>query len=207
MKLILCRHGQTEWNKIHKFQGLTDIPLNETGLEQAEKVSELLLNEKFSEIYSSKLIRAIKTAEIINENHSVPMHKLSELNELNFGVFEGKSMEEVIAEFGESIYERVYHKYDFMHLKGQSYVEKDINEILPLLKKLISRHLNESIAVVAHEGVNRLIISNLIGLNPRKQNIMQSNDCVYFLEGNELGKFEIEMQCINKKRIKGFREY
>lgn len=184
-----------------------DIPLNKAGLLQARKISEMLSKENFSVIYSSQRIRAIKTAELINEFHSVPLHKLSELNELNFGVFEGKSMEEVIEEFGEKVYERIYHKYDFMHPEGESYAEKDKKEIIPLLKKFLQKHSNDSIAIVAHEGVNRLIISRLIGLDPRKQNIMQPNDCVYFLDGNKMGKFSIEMHCAGGTKRNGYIEY
>ncbi len=207
MKIFLCRHGETSWNKEHKFQGVSNIPLNKTGLMQARKISELLKNEPIQAIYSSKLIRSIKTAEIINEFHRLELVSLPQLNELNFGVFEGKTMKQIAKEFGEAIYRRIYHKYDFKHPKGETYSKIDETRIKPFLEMLLREHANQVICIVAHEGVNRLIISNLIGLNPREQNIKQPNNCVYVLEGNKLGEFKINYFYTNGVKGKGFMEY
>ncbi|MBN2126813.1 MAG: histidine phosphatase family protein [Candidatus Diapherotrites archaeon] len=207
MKLFLCRHGQTDWNKNHKFQGTSDIPLNETGIQQAKEISELLKEESFTAIYSSKLIRSIKTAELIAFPHKLELISLPHLNELNFGIFEGKTMKEIAAQFGNAIYRRIYHKYDFIHPEGETYAGIDETRIKPFTSMLLSEHNSETICIVAHEGVNRLIISNLIGLNPRKQNIKQPNNCVYVLEGTELGKFKISYFCTSDEKKKGYMEY
>ena len=94
MKLLLTRHGQTDWNVAGKIQGITDIELNETGIKQAETTGEKLLNENIDVIISSPLKRARKTAEIIKGERNIPLIIDDSLKERRFGKFEGKTREE-----------------------------------------------------------------------------------------------------------------
>ena len=87
--ICFLRHGQTSWNVEGKWQGHTDIGLNETGLFQANNISELLKDQKFEAIYSSDLRRAYSTAEIINRHHNLPIIKDERLREQNLGNWEG----------------------------------------------------------------------------------------------------------------------
>lgn len=84
------RHGETDWNRQRIFQGISDVPLNETGIEQAQLVGRILKNESIAHIVSSPLIRAKRTAEIINEHLQKPITIVDELKELSFGAIEGK---------------------------------------------------------------------------------------------------------------------
>ena len=72
MKIYLIRHGETDWNLQGRFQGREDIPLNETGLRQAKRCSEVLMGEEFSAVITSPLVRAKKTGEIIAHNLEIP---------------------------------------------------------------------------------------------------------------------------------------
>ncbi len=83
------RHGQTDWNVEHRFQGSMDIPLNETGLAQANVAKSLLADLPITHIYSSPLKRARVTAEILNETLGLPIIDVADLQEVNFGVLEG----------------------------------------------------------------------------------------------------------------------
>lgn len=94
MKLLLTRHGQTDWNVAGKIQGITDIELNETGVKQAETTREKLLNENIDVIISSPLKRARKTAEIIKGERDIPLIIDNGLKERCLGKFEGKTSEE-----------------------------------------------------------------------------------------------------------------
>ena len=89
-ELFLIRHGETNWNKEGKIQGISDIELNENGIRQAVKTAEILANYNWDFIYSSPLKRASKTARIISEATGVSgIRKAKELIEFNFGKTEG----------------------------------------------------------------------------------------------------------------------
>ena len=94
MIFYLVRHGETDWNARKIVQGTTDIPLNERGLEQAAAARELMKDVPLDIIYSSPLIRALRTAEIINECHGVPIISEPRLREREYGIFEAKSYAE-----------------------------------------------------------------------------------------------------------------
>lgn len=94
MRLLLTRHGQTDWNVLGKIQGQTDIELNEIGIKQAEATREKIANQKIDVIISSPQKRAKKTAEIIAKGRNIPIIIDKEIEERNFGKFEGKTREE-----------------------------------------------------------------------------------------------------------------
>ncbi len=90
MKVLVIRHGQTDWNLERRIQGRTDIPLNQKGIEQAYKTSEKLKNEKIELILSSPLKRCKQTAEIIQQNQNVPIFFEDRLLEISYGEMEGR---------------------------------------------------------------------------------------------------------------------
>ncbi len=96
MKLIIIRHGKTEWNTLKKAAGQVDIPLNETGIEQAKETKEKLKNIPIDIIITSPLIRAKQTAEIINEDRNVPIIVDNRAIERDLGVYEGMPNSEEI---------------------------------------------------------------------------------------------------------------
>ncbi len=89
MELYMIRHGQTDFNKNKKLQGVIDIPLNEYGVELAEKTAEGLKDIPFDAIYSSPLSRAFQTAEIIRGSRPIQVIPEDRLLELSFGEYEG----------------------------------------------------------------------------------------------------------------------
>lgn len=90
MRIILIRHGETEWNRLHRFQGRSDIPLNSKGMGQARALALALQVETITAIYSSPLQRAVETASQIGRFHpSAPLIKESGLMEMDLGDFEG----------------------------------------------------------------------------------------------------------------------
>ena len=95
-RLILVRHGETEWNKEGRFQGQIDVPLNKNGIVQASTTREFLKHQKINKAWSSSLIRPIKTANIILEKHpGVHLNKTDGLIEINHGEWEGKLESEI----------------------------------------------------------------------------------------------------------------
>lgn len=94
MKLYLVRHGETEWNKLRKVQGHADIPLNERGIYLAEKTAEGLAKVSFDLAYTSPLVRAKKTAEIILKGKNIPVYEDIRIQEIGFGAAEGMCCQE-----------------------------------------------------------------------------------------------------------------
>jgi len=88
-KLYIIRHGKTDWNEIHKLQGRTDVPLNESGIKMAEEASERYKDVHFDICFSSPLIRAAETARIVLKGRDIPIIYDDRLKEMCFGIYEG----------------------------------------------------------------------------------------------------------------------
>ncbi len=91
------RHGETDWNREGVLQGFSDIPLNDTGRQQARVASALIASLPVTRLISSPLVRAAETARLINESLQKPIDHCADLRERHFGVFEGKSVREIEA--------------------------------------------------------------------------------------------------------------
>ncbi len=89
MKLYLVRHGETDWNKQKRVQGHSDIPLNDYGRELAEKTREGLADITFHLAYTSPLIRAKETAQIILRGRNIELIEEESIQEISFGAYEG----------------------------------------------------------------------------------------------------------------------
>lgn len=89
MDIYLIRHGETDYNKEKRLQGETDIPLNEKGIDLARKTAKGLKDVHFDRIYTSPLVRARKTAEIIRGNRDIEIIPTNGLKEISFGDYEG----------------------------------------------------------------------------------------------------------------------
>jgi len=96
MELILIRHGETLWNEEGRVQGFSDTDLSDVGLHQVRQLSRSLKNHQIQCIYSSPLVRALKTAQIINRYHNAPIYLESGLMEMNLGDCEGLRFRELM---------------------------------------------------------------------------------------------------------------
>lgn len=99
--IYVIRHGETDWNKSQRFQGMTDIKLNETGREQAVKLRPVLQRLQIESVYSSTLSRAYETAELATVDLKLTIQKDERLRETNVGEAEGLTHDEIIQKFGE----------------------------------------------------------------------------------------------------------
>lgn len=183
MRLILCRHGETDFNKAKKFQGWLETELNEKGLKQAKAVADLLKDEKIDYIISSPQIRARQTVKEIAKHHSSPLLFRDELKEIDTGNLSGLSPNEILKKFPGEWEKRVEDKYNYKHFGGESYNELDTNKVQPLLEEFREKYWSRNLIVVTHQGTGRLIIGNLLGLDDKgKMSIDIPNDCIYFIE-------------------------
>ena len=146
MKILLTRHGQTDWNVLGKIQGITDIELNETGIKQAQKTRDELANYPIDVILSSPLKRAKRTAEIIGENRNIPVIIEEGLKERCFGKFEGKTREEL--PFKEIWNYKLNKQYEDAESVGELF-----NRVDGFLKQVKEKYEDKTVLLVTHGGV------------------------------------------------------
>ena len=99
IELIVVRHGETDWNRIRRLQGHTDIALNADGIEQAARLAAALATEPIGAVHSSDLSRALATAEPVAAALGLPVRRDPRLRERNYGVLEGRTFGEILVEF------------------------------------------------------------------------------------------------------------
>ncbi len=150
--LIAVRHGETAWNTESRIQGHTDIPLNRTGLWQAERVGSALASEPVQAIYSSDLQRARLTAQAIGRTLGVPLQLEAGLRERHFGELEGLTHDEVHARWPEQA-SRWRQRDPAYGPRGGETLTEFHQRCVGQLMRLAQRHLGQTIVVVAHGGV------------------------------------------------------
>ncbi len=156
--LYIVRHGETDLNKEGICQGQgCNIGLNEKGRQQAEKLADALQNIDFGAVYSSPLLRAAETAQIITRGRNVPVKYHDGLKEGNFGVAEGVKMSEVKT---WSVYPKwCSHepKYDTVHYdKGENKIQIR-TRVLQALKEICTTEKNDNILLVSHSAIARFL--------------------------------------------------
>ena len=151
MKIYSTRHGQTEYNRLDLILGSTDIPLNETGIEQAEILaSNVALIKNLDIIISSPMLRAKETAMKVAERCNIPIIIDERLREWNYGEFEGKSR--YIDGFAENKLEFAVR----MGKSGESLIQLS-HRVYSALDDIIEKYNNKNVLIVSHGGVCRVI--------------------------------------------------
>lgn len=197
MKLVLLRHGESEWNKENRFTGWTDVDLSEEGIKEAENAGKLLKEKGFTfDIsFTSVLKRATKTLDIVLKemNLDIPVHYSYRLNERHYGALQGLNKDEMRKKFGEEqvhIWRRSYDvrppklTKDDERYPGNDPKYKDLTSeelplteclkdtlerVLPYYNNEIKKHLEnkENVLVVAHGNSLRSIIKYLENINDK----------------------------------------
>jgi probable phosphoglycerate mutase len=151
-RLIAVRHGETAWNTQSRIQGHTDIPLNETGLWQAERVGQAVAQEAVHAIYSSDLQRARLTALAIGRSAGLPVQLEEGLRERHFGELEGLTHDEIHARWPDQARRWKQRDPSYGPLGGETLSDFHARCVAQLTR-LAQRHLGQTIVVVAHGGV------------------------------------------------------
>jgi len=162
-KLVLVRHGESEWNILGKWTGLIDIHLSEKGIEEAEKTGELIKDIHFDYIFTSALVRAKETLSEMVDTYkdlkTIPIEAVKELNERNYGDYTGKNKWEMKKILGEEMFLKIRRSWDYVLPNGESLkmvyertVPFFLEKILPILKE------NKNVLIVAHGNSIRSIL-------------------------------------------------
>lgn len=161
--LYIIRHGRTDWNDRHKLQGRTDIPLNDEGRLSAQKAAEEYKTIHFDICYSSPLIRARETAEILLAGRDIPIITDERLTEMSFGCFEGV----------ENSFQQPDCPINALYFHPEEYTpQKDGGESLEELFARTGEFLDEvalpqvkegkDVLIVGHGAMNSSIISRVL---------------------------------------------
>jgi probable phosphoglycerate mutase len=153
-RICIVRHGETDWNAARRIQGQTDIPLNETGRQQAEATAQGLVGQHFAAIYSSDLQRAHDTAVATARVLEMPVQSEPGLRERHYGEFQGLTQDEIKARDDYARY--ISRDVSFSYGNGESLAVFS-ERIKETLNELARRHPGESILVFAHGGVLDII--------------------------------------------------
>ena len=184
IKIYVARHGETPWNAEGRIQGRSDPGLSPKGYDQSLTLFEQLKDRSISAIYTSTLQRAILTAQPIAEHFHLPIQKQSELDEIAFGILEGKEFlnfdEEVKLEWEKFKKDRFTYRIP----GAENYTDVTLR-VKPFVEKILRDHEGKEILVIGHRVVNLMLMGLLLDLPlPSMFRIEQTNGCVYLIEKN-----------------------
>jgi broad specificity phosphatase PhoE len=162
--IILARHGETNWNTGEIFRGRADVPLNATGLRQAELLAEYLENEKIDVIYSSPLQRAVKTAAAIAARQGIDVNTVENINDIDYGEWQGLSLDEVKERYPE-LYQDWLDTPEQVRLPGGESLAEVRGRALPFVKDAVMRCGEGSIVLLSHRVVHKVLTGALLGLD------------------------------------------
>ena len=156
---LFLRHGQTDWNVAGKFQGQTDVPLNATGIAQAQNAAAQLAAHQIDRIISSPLTRALRTATIVAEQRSLAAEVDPQLTERTFGTFEGQVVKEVKQQLGLKPGERIA-----AHLPPDAEQwPETMSRTRNVFSSWFDSHPRQELLFVSHHGVFAALSEMLTG--------------------------------------------
>jgi probable phosphoglycerate mutase len=159
--MYLVRHGETDWNVQKKIQGQTDIPLNKTGELQAKELAGKFKDITLDLAFSSDLLRAERTAEIIALEHKLAVQTTNALRERNFGIYEGKPSDIFFTYL--KVIEAMSHEERFKHKIDES-TENDemfVSRIITFLRETAVANPGKNILMATHGGVLHVLLVHL----------------------------------------------
>jgi len=182
-RLYLIRHGQINGYEKFPVYGHTDVDMTKTGNLQMEKMAERLSLTEIKAIYSSDLKRSNKGALQIARYHDVPIYSLPELREMCFGDWEGLTLSEIRNRFPGEMQKR---QADLLHynVPGEGESIKQFSErISNCFERILGEQKDNDFVIVAHGGVNRVILCNALGLDLVKIfNLQQDYGCLNVID-------------------------
>lgn len=162
-RLYLVRHGEVVNHGEFRYNGHIDIDITERGLGQMRAAAERLKDEPIKGVYSSGLIRTVKGAEEIARRHNIKPVSDERLKELSAGRWEGLTFAEVKERYPDEAHVRFEDLVNYRIKEGESLRDLE-GRVIPAIKEIIERHKGEAAAIVAHGGVNRVILCHALNL-------------------------------------------
>lgn len=175
MKLYVARHGQTVWNAQNKVCGVTDVELTEEGIEQAEKLADIV-PDNIDVIITSPLKRAIETGKIVAEKNNIPMYIEELLFEQNYGIYEGIDRK-------DSQFLNNKRNFAYRYPDGESMMQVAYR-IYGFIDKIKKEYQGKNVLLISHGGVCRIIRTYFIDMT-------NEEFFNYTLKNGELEEYEL----------------
>jgi alpha-ribazole phosphatase len=191
-RICLIRHGEIAGSGEFRYNGQADVPLTPKGFDQYRLLAERLEDAPISACYTSDLTRCMQGAEILCRNRDFQPLPIRALRELSFGDWEGMTWTELSDRFPGEWQARLSDFVTYRVPGGESLIDLR-DRVLPAITEIVDRHRGEEVLVVAHGGVNRVILLDALGAPPSSMfRIEQDYGCLniidYYADGNPVVK-------------------
>lgn len=159
--IILVRHGENEWVKKHRLAGwLPDVHLNENGRLQAADAAERLAHLPIAAVYSSPVDRCMETAVYIADSYKLPIQQVEAIGEVRYGKWEGKKIKKLAK---KPLWKTVQHYPSRMRFPEGETLRGVQSRAIDALEKLSEQHVDETIVVVSHADLIKLVVAHYLG--------------------------------------------
>jgi len=178
-RLYLVRHGATSRTAEDRFSGIAGVDLSDEGRLQVQRLAERLGGERIAAAYTSPLSRALETAEILCKPHDLAPVSCDGLKEISHGHWEGLTRAEVEARFGNEYRLWEADPFTFAPVGGEAGLGV-LARALHVIREMVTKHASQNILLVSHKATLRLILSSLLGFDPRgyRDRLDQSPACL-----------------------------
>jgi broad specificity phosphatase PhoE len=166
-RVFLIRHGSTELSAEDRFAGAVDVLLSDAGRDQARRLGARLAREKIGVAFASPMQRTMDTARLVVEPHGIEVTPVDGIREIAHGRWEGMRRDEVERQFPEEYIRYEHDPFSFSPVGGESGLQVTARA-LPALLRIVEDHCNDCIVIVSHKATIRLLLSTLLGFDPRK---------------------------------------
>jgi broad specificity phosphatase PhoE len=182
-RIYLIRHGATVLSAEDRFAGATDVDLSAEGRRQAEALAVRLSDDHITAVYCSPMKRTIETATIVARPQNLTPIRRDGLREINHGRWESLRRSDVEAQFPEEYAAWEEDPFIYAPLEGESGLSV-MARALPVVREVVLTHRDETVAIVSHKATIRLIISSLLGFDPRgyRDRLDQAPACLNVLD-------------------------
>jgi len=162
--ILLVRHGQTEWNRVMRFRGRTDLGLDQVGWTQARALARRLANWPIKAIYTSPLRRARQTAEPLARQLGLSIQPTEGLLDIDYGRWQGRTPEEV-AQAEPRLYQLWLEEPQRVQIPGGESLSLVQQRVRLTMEEVVARHPDEMVLLIGHQVVNKVLICTLLGLD------------------------------------------
>jgi probable phosphoglycerate mutase len=182
-RIYLIRHGATILSAEDRFAGASEVDLSDEGRWQVEALAMRLADDHLKAVYCSPMKRTLETAAIVAKPHGLTAIPHDGLREIHHGRWESMRRSDVEAQFPEEYAAWEEDPFTYAPLGGESGLSV-MARALPVIREIVSQHRDENIAVVSHKATIRLILSSLLGIDPRgyRDRLDQEPACLNVLD-------------------------